>query len=225
MSTCSERWDAFVDALRRASDEGRVVEDAAALLLEAGDWAGLAAHAVRALSDGEFAELARGGHVPGTEPAVYPLHSEPGRFEVALNVFDRQRFEGLLASRTIGPHRHRFPFATRILRGGYVQWLYRTPEPGSGLRFAGQSLVDVASVYTLRPEQFHMVLRPQDGTTTLMVRGPSLSSLGDRCSAPASIAEARQRLLDLLAGACEKGPGRWLDPDADRLAEAADRAG
>jgi hypothetical protein len=130
-------------------------------------------------------------HSPHVHPVNWLL-AQVGECRIVLNRFQRRRFETLRRSGTVGVHGHQFDFATRILYGGYSQFVYdKCDADGAPARLRGAHKCGAGCAYVFPYEYMHVVLAPEDGTLTLMVQGPVRTA----AVRPASVERTRKHLL------------------------------
>lgn len=195
--------DEILEPLLRGAEAARAAADRLSLDRP---WPGLAREALASLSDDELVAGYATGHVPGVEPLNLYVAGDPDEGSLWLGHFDRPRFDECFAQGRITAHVHRWPFATRILLGGYTQWTYenRGTEERPDLQLARRSLHAPGSVYAIEHDVYHCVLAPKPDTLTLVLRGSRLRGSA-RPSARLSddeaalVLERRDRVLALLA--------------------------
>lgn len=121
-------------------------------------------------------EMNCGNRVDDVQPTNFVLHSCSGRYEVLVNHFVAELYERSHNA----PHYHHSDFVTRILCGGYMHVVYgeagANDEPD--LTVHNMHWVGPDDSYSIGWETYHTILKPTDGTLSLLVRGPQ------RCPRP-----------------------------------------
>jgi hypothetical protein len=189
-------------------------------LLKPYDWRGILTEHLRTMSDDVFISLAMREYNQEVEPSVYLIHEETGMFQIVINIFNMERFNRLISDKKIGPHNHRFSFASRIINGGYFQWIYKSIYVYSldSLRFRCQRLCGVDTVYKFPSDEFHFVTRLiEDDTLSVMIRSPAPPPphVVHGVEWGRHFAAERMRLIRVLSRAATQRPGIALDLRAD----------
>lgn len=175
----------IVSGLCQASPE-ELLQSAAALLSEERDWLAAVRNAVAAISKDEIHSRTARVRVANVQPHVFPLHEEPSCFMIVVNHYNRSLFDEQFKQGHITPHYHHFSFCSRVLRGGFLHFLFENQGSLSQPRLspAGYKRLEAGDVFTMDYDQFHCVLAPEQDTVTLMVRSaPRFLNphLGDFC--------------------------------------------
>jgi hypothetical protein len=112
--------------------------------------------------------------VEDVQPTNFVLYSQRGRFEVVVNHF----IADLFAKSRNAPHFHHCSFATRVLCGSYHHVVYNNTasqaEPKLSVR--GIKKIGPGEGYSIEWHTYHAILRPEDNTLTLLLRGPQCHS-------------------------------------------------
>ncbi|MBB4577130.1 hypothetical protein GGI59_006236 [Rhizobium lentis] len=183
-------------------DEASFAQDVTKLLFTRDDWPSVVSDLLRSISDKELIRLAN-------------LHPEPEDIQprsiciaanssatVVINWFDVAEYSRLASLKKQSAHRHHFDFGARILRGGYVQWLFINEGDLTipKLRFGKQMKCAVGDGYYLPHSAFHHVFAPEPGTVTLMVRSPLRTPVerSRRIVNPPQLSEEKAMVLELL---------------------------
>jgi hypothetical protein len=156
--------------------ENDFVSKAAAILQLPVNWSQLIYDYLYTMSQADFYYYYTKGCAHDTSPEIFLLHDDPNeKFRVAINYFDKHVHTNHFKNKKITPHMHHFSFATRILEGNYLHWIYqnsgtiRHPK----LTLTEQSSCQKDDIYTLSYDIFHIVLGPAHETISLMIRGPT----------------------------------------------------
>lgn len=207
-----KKLEEFLNKLS-ATDSGKIVKVAAEMLMQPFDWSKMAADYINRLPEATFVSLVQKMNIQLVEPRVLMIHEEEKHFQVIVHLFNLNSFNRLMAEGKIGPHFHHFSFATRILHGGYWNINYgnsgtvQKPE----LFFKNQSYCDPGTVYTLKWDAFHQVLRPQHYTVSLMVRSKPIYEVDhgiEKNYGKREILRKRRLLLSVLNGPTVAVPGK-----------------
>lgn len=124
---------------------------------------------IGANNDDEIVQLNNFPTPPEVEPGILRIAARTGIGVINVNYFSRLNFDKCCEKGTISPHYHRRSFASRILKGSYQHILFDnfgtidTPE----LSVRNISKVSENQPYSLRWDDYHFVMYPEDGTTTL----------------------------------------------------------
>lgn len=169
-------------------------------------------------ADADQLDRVRRVRVKNVEPMVWPLFKRPGHYDVVLNVYDPVRFEVLREQGFITAHRHHFSFASVVLHGGLVHFVYDNTDEldQPQLEPRTQEFVARGGRLLLDWSDYHLVLGPLPLTVTCMVRSAPLFAnpfVGDDDYTDSQLAADTSMLLDGLAaardtiGATHRGSG------------------
>lgn len=144
------------------------------LLFERDNWPQCLADWLKAVRPEQLLKFAHANPEP---PNVQPRSiciADTRATTVVLNWFDAAEYARSAKLGRQAPHRHQFDFGTRVLKGGYVQWLFANQGDlqAPQLRFGRQMSCHAGDGYHLAHDAFHHVFAPEDDTITLMVRSP-----------------------------------------------------
>jgi len=151
------------------------------------------------------------------QPSFLPMLAWQGG-TVVVNLFDRRVFDELAEAGRQTPHYHHFNFATRVINGGYTQWIFH--NAGSlqkpDLSFAAQVQCKTGDGYFIPFDCYHHVFPPEHNTVTLMIR--SIRQTGRDSGAKSvnkdRMLRLRDKLLEVLsvAPSLEQGEVHALKP-------------
>lgn len=157
-------------------------------------------------ADAAQLEKVRRVRVKDVEPMVWPVLKRPDHYDIVLNVYDPVRFEDLRQRGFITPHRHHFSFASVVLHGGLVHFVYdnlgELDEPR--LQPRTQEVVTRGGRLLLDWRDYHVVVSPRPLTVTCMVRSAPVFPnpfVGDDDYSAARLAADTAMLVDGLTAA------------------------
>ncbi|MGR3626507.1 MAG: hypothetical protein ACU0A0_09480 [Limimaricola sp.] len=158
-----DRLDALTTVTAEGLHEAVSATPDADVLREVADW-------VETIAPNDILDINRDNRVDDVQPTNFVLVSRFERYEILINHFSAE----LYAKSRNAPHYHHCDFATRLLCGGYMHVLYDNAgtldDPDLAVR--DMSWIGPGNGYPIGWQTFHTILKPVDGTLSLLVRGP-----------------------------------------------------
>lgn len=204
----------LIEGLRSIENDSAFLARAGDMLCQDADWGGLLASFLRGSNADDLAALVIEGFVANVSPRPFLIWStDTTSFQVVLNYFDPEEASRLLAQGFLKAHNHHRPFVSRVLSGSYLNFLYSN----AGTRDQPQLTLDrtdrivAGNICEMPPDVFHSAISPEDGTLTIVVRGPPAfrkSHLPDCRYRVASALADRDRVLAILDRLSPQGNGK-----------------
>lgn len=152
-------------------------EKSLAFLFGKNDWPAFLTRFLMNTTVSQLRELSK--HFPepiDIQPRYLPIFRSKCGISLILNIFYYNDYKRLAEAGVQSPHRHQFEFATRVLSGGYTQWILEKERASGEFQFGKQIRCEVGDGYYLSRSQYHHVFTPEPNTVTLMLRSPAVAA-------------------------------------------------